>query len=74
MESGASAVNVVNVVKGGENTNGEDIQDASHYPSDVCHILISTAVYPLISTTCIHSEKSPDRPMLFYSKNYWHQI
>ncbi len=37
------AVNVVNVCKGGDNTNSDEIQDASHYPCDVCHTLMSTA-------------------------------
>ncbi len=23
---------------------------------------------------CLHSEKSPVRPMLFYSTNYWHHF
>ncbi len=42
MEPVGSVVNVVNVGKGGENTNSEDIQDVSHYPCDVCHTLMST--------------------------------
>ncbi len=32
----------MNLVKGGENTNSEDIQDALHYPCDVCHTLMTT--------------------------------
>ncbi len=43
LEPVGSAVNVVNVGKGGENTNNEDIQDTSNYPCDVCHTLMSTA-------------------------------
>ncbi len=43
VEPVALAVNVVNVGNGGDNTNSEDIQDASHYPFDLCHTLMSTA-------------------------------
>ncbi len=31
----------------------------------------NSAVVPHVS---LHSEKSPVRPMLFYSTNYWHQF
>ncbi len=43
VEPVGSPVNAVNVGKSGENSNSEDIQDASHYPCDVCHTLISIA-------------------------------
>ncbi len=43
VEPVGSPVNAVNVGKSGENTNSEDIQDASHYPCNVCHTLISIA-------------------------------
>ncbi len=43
VESVGSAVNVVKVGKRGENTNSDDIENASHYPCDVCHTLMSTA-------------------------------
>ncbi len=37
-------------------------------------VRVYTSVKCGIVHKCSHSEKSPSRPMLFYSTNYWHQF
>ncbi len=38
------------------------------------HTILKIWTFPEMLYLQVHSEKSPARPMLFYSTNYWHQF
>ncbi len=42
-------------------------------PMIITNLPVSHSVATAMSP-CVHSEKSPVRPMLFYGTNYWHQF
>ncbi len=42
--------------------------------SEKCKLSAGNRQYQQEDVPLLHSEKSPARPMLFYSTNYWHQF